>query len=84
MGPVGCPETSVTTNLRWVTSQKSEDLIYRGGSVKSRKIGHIEIHKKAVQFHLLSRHAVASCEPVISCFTFNVLRFTQAAECHLL
>ena len=28
MGPVGCPETSVTTNLRCVTSQKSEDHIY--------------------------------------------------------
>ena len=29
-GPIGCPETSVekTTRLRWITSQKSEDLIY--------------------------------------------------------
>ena len=26
-GPVGCPETSVTTNLRSVTSQKSENLM---------------------------------------------------------
>jgi hypothetical protein len=30
MGPVGCFETSVTTSLRCVTSQKSEDLIYTG------------------------------------------------------
>jgi PHD/YefM family antitoxin component YafN of YafNO toxin-antitoxin module len=28
MGPLGCSETSVTTDLRCVTSQKSEDLIY--------------------------------------------------------
>ena len=28
VGPIGCPETSVTTNLRCVTSQKNEDLIY--------------------------------------------------------
>jgi len=28
MGPIGCTETSVTTNLRCVTSQKSEDIIY--------------------------------------------------------
>ena len=28
MGPIACPETSATINLRWVTSQKSEDLIY--------------------------------------------------------
>jgi hypothetical protein len=28
MGPTGCPETSVTTNQRRVTSHKSEDLIY--------------------------------------------------------
>jgi hypothetical protein len=27
MEPKGCPETSVTTNLRNVTSQKSEELI---------------------------------------------------------
>lgn len=25
--PIGCPETSITTNLRWVKSQKSEYLI---------------------------------------------------------
>jgi hypothetical protein len=29
MRPIGCPETSVTTDLRYVTSQKSEDLKYR-------------------------------------------------------
>ena len=28
IGPMGCLETSVTTNLRCVTSQKSEDIIY--------------------------------------------------------
>jgi hypothetical protein len=28
MGPIGCPETSVTINLRRVTSQKGEYLIY--------------------------------------------------------
>ena len=28
MRPIGCPETSMITNLRWVTSQKSEELIY--------------------------------------------------------
>jgi hypothetical protein len=28
VGRIGCPETSVTTSLRCVTSQKSEDLIY--------------------------------------------------------
>lgn len=28
MGPIGYPETSVTTNLRYVTSQNSEDLNY--------------------------------------------------------
>jgi len=28
MGPVGCSETSVTTNLRCVIFQKSENLIY--------------------------------------------------------
>jgi len=27
MGPIDRPETSVTTNIRWVTTQKSEDLI---------------------------------------------------------
>jgi len=26
MGPISCPETSVTTNLRCVTSQKNEGL----------------------------------------------------------
>ena len=37
MGPISCPETSVTTNLHCVTSQKSEDVICnRGGSLKSR------------------------------------------------
>jgi hypothetical protein len=35
MGPLRCPEMSVTTNLRCVTSQKSEDVICnRGGSLK--------------------------------------------------
>jgi hypothetical protein len=29
MGPIGCPETSVTTNLRCVASKKSEDLFAR-------------------------------------------------------
>ena len=29
MGPIGCPETSVTTNLHWVISQMNEDLIYQ-------------------------------------------------------
>ena len=28
MGPIGCSETSVTTILRFVTSQKNEDLVY--------------------------------------------------------
>jgi hypothetical protein len=28
VGLIGCPETSVTTSLRCVTSQESEDLIY--------------------------------------------------------
>ena len=28
MGAIGCPETSVTTNLRCVKSQKNEDLVY--------------------------------------------------------
>ena len=28
MGLIGCPETLVTTDLRCITSQKSEDLIY--------------------------------------------------------
>jgi uncharacterized membrane protein YhaH (DUF805 family) len=28
MGPIGCAKTLVTTNMRCVTSQKSEDLIY--------------------------------------------------------
>jgi len=28
MGPIGYPETSVTTSVRSVTSQKSEGLIY--------------------------------------------------------
>jgi hypothetical protein len=28
MGPIGCPETWVATNRRYVTSQKSEDRIY--------------------------------------------------------
>jgi len=27
MGPISCPETSVTTHLRYITSQKNEDLI---------------------------------------------------------
>jgi len=32
-GKVGCPETSVTTNLRGITCQKAEDLIRRDSSV---------------------------------------------------
>jgi hypothetical protein len=28
MGPIGCPETLLTTNLRCVISQISEDIIY--------------------------------------------------------
>ena len=28
MEPMGCPETPVTANLRCVTSQRGEDLIY--------------------------------------------------------
>jgi hypothetical protein len=28
MGPIVCPETSVTTKLRYVTSQKSANLVY--------------------------------------------------------
>jgi hypothetical protein len=28
MGPIGCLETSVTTSLHYVTSQKGEGLIY--------------------------------------------------------
>jgi uncharacterized protein YhbP (UPF0306 family) len=28
MGAIGCPETSVTTNIYYITSQKSNDLIY--------------------------------------------------------
>ena len=39
MGPIGCTETSVTTSLRCVTSQKSEDIVYTAGeSLKSRII----------------------------------------------
>jgi len=34
---MGCPETSVTTKLRKVTFQKSEDL-NRGGILNSREI----------------------------------------------
>jgi hypothetical protein len=30
VGPVGCLETSVTTDIRCVTCQESEDLIYTG------------------------------------------------------
>ena len=29
MGPIGCPETSVTTNLRCVTFQNNDYLIYK-------------------------------------------------------
>jgi hypothetical protein len=29
MGPIGCPELSVTTNIRCITSQNSEDLTYK-------------------------------------------------------
>ena len=31
MGPTGCPETSLTTNQRCLTSQKKEDLDYKPG-----------------------------------------------------
>jgi len=38
MGPIGCPENSLTTNLLCVIAQKREDLIYthRDRSLKSR------------------------------------------------
>jgi len=38
MGPIGCPETYVTTNLLCETAQKREDFIYthRDRSLKSR------------------------------------------------
>lgn len=40
LGPIGCPETSGTTNVFCVTAQKGEDLIYihRDRSLKSRMV----------------------------------------------
>jgi len=40
MGLIGCSETSITTNLRRVTSRKSEELIYAvaGAYSHSQKI----------------------------------------------
>jgi len=35
MGPTDCPETSLTINLRCVTSQKSEDLIYNAAEARN-------------------------------------------------
>jgi len=36
MGATGCPETAKSTNLRRVTSQKSEGLIYTAVEVRNR------------------------------------------------
>jgi hypothetical protein len=38
MGPIGCPETSITANNRYVTSQETEGHSYGGGSLKSRRL----------------------------------------------
>jgi hypothetical protein len=36
---IGCPETSVTTNLRWVKNPKARrSHLHRGGSLKSRTV----------------------------------------------
>jgi hypothetical protein len=37
MGPIDFPETSVTTNLRCVTSQSGEDLIYTAAEAWNQK-----------------------------------------------
>jgi hypothetical protein len=60
-----CSETLITTNLRWITSQKSEDLVYTAAEVWNRaKLVALQFIRKLLSF--------VSCEPVISSFTFGV------------
>ena len=37
MGPIGCAETSVSSNLRFVTSRKSEDVIYKATKARNHQ-----------------------------------------------
>ena len=69
MGLVGFPETSVTTNLRCLTSKKSEDLIYTEVSAEQRGIFECST-KQPEGFKAICRescwvtHAVRNCAVV--------------------
>ena len=43
--PIGCSEMSVTTNLRCVTSQKSEDFIYTAAEARNHATRHLSLSK---------------------------------------
>ena len=60
MGSIGCPETSVTTNLRCATSQKSEDFTYTVAEA-------VESRKAAEREDLECRSSCGYLVPVLSC-----------------
>ena len=66
METIRCPETSVTTNLRCVISQKSEDVICnRGGSLKSRASINQISHTAGFQLYVENDAAVYEIQPKI-------------------
>jgi len=49
-GPIGCPETSVTTNLHCVTSQKGEDLIYTAAQASNQAENRTDLNPEQAGF----------------------------------
>jgi hypothetical protein len=66
MGPIGCPETSVATNLLCVTSHKSGGYLHRGGSLKSCQKGKFG-SQDATMFRFLARFQAGNV-PSLSCY----------------
>jgi len=55
MGTIGCPETSVTTNLCCVTSQRNEDTVNAHNEIKLEAYWTSLMMEKSGRFHTLKR-----------------------------
>jgi hypothetical protein len=79
MGPIACPETSVTNYQRCVTSQKSEDIMYTAAEVYDQRLLWLVIRERLTKSlvslpnYILSRSEDQSLD-VVSC----------ADTCHML
>jgi len=80
MVPICCPETSVTTKLRCVTSQKSEDVICnRGGNLKSRTSINQLSHEAGFRLYVENEADVYELQPKKWTFLINIFFFVFEA-----